>query len=59
MRAAFLEGLRPLQEDPGVELWFADFLAKTPQALVKRLVTALTALLDNPDTVAAQCAFRK
>jgi DDE superfamily endonuclease len=39
--------------------WFADFLAKTPQALVKRLVAALTAFLDDPETVAAQCAFRK
>ena len=23
-RAAFLEGLRPLQDDPNVELWFGD-----------------------------------
>jgi len=39
--------------------WFADFLAKTPQALVKRLVEGLTAFLNDPLTVAAQCAFRK
>jgi transposase len=58
-RAAFLEGLRPLQANPGVELWFADFLAKTPHALLKRLVAGLTAFLDDPDMVAAQCAFRK
>ena len=39
--------------------WFADFLARTPQALVKRLVAALNAFLEDPPTVAAQCAFRK
>src|SRR5689334_948237 len=39
--------------------WFADFLAKTPQALVKRLIVGLTAFLEDPPTVAAQCAFRK
>jgi transposase len=39
--------------------WFSDFLAKTPQALLKRLVAALNAFLEDPPTVAAQCAFRK
>lgn len=39
--------------------WFSDFVAKTPQALLKRLVAALNALFNDPDTVAAQCAFRK
>jgi putative transposase len=39
--------------------WFADFLAKTPQALHKQLVAALHAFFKDPETVAAQCAFRK
>jgi len=39
--------------------WFADFLAKTPQALWKRLADALRAYFQDPETVAAQCAFRK
>jgi transposase len=39
--------------------WFADFLAKTPQALWKRLADALLAYFQDPETVAAQCAFRK
>jgi transposase len=39
--------------------WFSDFLAKTPHALLKRLVAGLNAFLEDPPTVASQCAFRK
>jgi hypothetical protein len=39
--------------------WFADFLTRTPQALLERLVSALNAFLEDPPTVASQCAFRK
>ena len=39
--------------------YFSDFIAHTPEALTERLATALNAFMDDPPTVAAQCASRK
>lgn len=39
--------------------YFADFFAKSREQLVDHLCSALNALMNNPKTVASQCAFRK
>ena len=39
--------------------FFSDFIAKSPEQLTQRLCHALTSLMNNPETVASQCAFRK
>jgi transposase len=39
--------------------YFSDFIARTPEELTKRLLTALKAFIDDPSTVASQCATRK
>jgi len=38
--------------------WFSDVIAKTPEALLERLCFALNAYMDDPTTVASQCAVR-
>ena len=38
---------------------FADFFAKSGQELIDHLCFALNSLMDDPRTVASQCAFRK
>ena len=38
--------------------WFSDFIAKTPEALLERLCSALNAYMADPTTVASQCAVR-
>jgi hypothetical protein len=35
------------------------FTARTPEQLAERLLTALKAFIDDPKTVASQCATRK
>jgi transposase len=39
--------------------YFSDFIAHTPQELEDRASTALLAYMNDPKTVAAQCATRK
>lgn len=39
--------------------YFTDFIAKTPEELTERLCLALNAFMDDPPTVASQCATRK
>jgi hypothetical protein len=39
--------------------YFTDFIARTPEQLAERLITALKAFIDDPKTVASQCATRK
>ncbi|MCA1606030.1 MAG: IS630 family transposase [Acidobacteria bacterium] len=39
--------------------YFSDFIARTPEQLSERLLHALKAFIDDPPTVAAQCATRK
>jgi hypothetical protein len=39
--------------------FFSDFIAKSPEQLTQRLCHALTSLMNDPETVASQCAFRK
>ena len=39
--------------------YFTDFIARTPEQLAERLLTALKAFIDDPKTVASQCATRK
>ena len=39
--------------------FFSDFIAKSPEQLTQRLSHALTSLMNDPETVASQCAFRK
>jgi hypothetical protein len=39
--------------------YFSDFIARTPQQLTERLLSALKAFIDDPSTVASQCATRK
>jgi DDE superfamily endonuclease len=38
---------------------FSDFIARTPEELIKRLCTALNAFMDDHEKVASQCANRK
>lgn len=39
--------------------WFWDYIARTPEALTERLVTALQAFLAQPDKTASICSIRK
>jgi transposase len=39
--------------------YFSDFIARTPEELVQRVCTALVAFMNDPKTVASQCATRK
>lgn len=39
--------------------WFWDYIARTPEALTDRLVTALQSCLAQPDKTASICAIRK
>jgi transposase len=39
--------------------YFSDFIAKTQEELTERLCLALNAFMDDPRTVASQCATRK
>jgi len=39
--------------------YFTDFIARTPEQLTERLLSALKAFIDDPFTVASQCATRK
>jgi len=39
--------------------YFSNFIARTPEQLTQRLLTALKAFIDDPSTVASQCATRK
>jgi transposase len=39
--------------------YFSDFIAHTPEELTERLAIALNAFMDDPPTVASQCATRK
>jgi transposase len=61
----FLPGHSP-DFNPIERLWlrlksdfFSDFIAKSPEQLTQRLCFALTSLMNEPETVASQCAFRK
>ena len=37
--------------------FFSDFIAKSPEQLTQRLCRDLTSLMNDPETVASQCAF--
>jgi hypothetical protein len=39
--------------------FFSDFIAKSHEELTQRLCHALTSLMNDPEKVASQCAFRK
>jgi putative transposase len=39
--------------------YFTNFIARTPEQLTQRLLHALKAFMDDPPTVASQCATRK
>lgn len=39
--------------------YFSDFIARTQEQLTERLLRALKAFIDDPPTVASQCATRK
>jgi len=39
--------------------YFSDFIARTPEELLERVCSALVAYMNDPKTVAAQCATRK
>ena len=39
--------------------YFSDFIARSPEELIQRVSTALLAYMNDPMTVAAQCATRK
>ena len=61
----YLPGYSP-DLNPIERLWlrlkvdfFSDFIAKSPEQLTQRLCHALTSLMNDPETVASQCAFRK
>ncbi len=61
----YLPGYSP-DLNPIERLWlrlkvdfFSDFIAKSPEQLTQRLSHALTSLMNDPETVASQCAFRK
>jgi putative transposase len=61
----FLPGYSP-DFNPIERLWlrlkadfFNDFIAKSPEELTQRLCYALTSLMNDPEKVASQCAFRK
>ena len=61
----YLPGYSP-DFNPIERLWlrlkadfFSDFIAKSPEQLTQRLCYALTSLMDDPEKVASQCAFRK
>ena len=61
----YLPGYSP-DSNPIERLWlrlkvdfFSDFIAKSPEQLTQRLSYALTSLMNDPETVASQCAFRK
>ena len=60
----YLPGYSP-DFNPIERLWlrlkadfFSDFLAKSPEELIHRLCHALTSLMNEPEKVASQCAFR-
>jgi transposase len=61
----YLPGYSP-DFNPIERLWlrlkadfFSDFIAKSPEELTQRLCYALTSLMNEPEKVASQCAFRK
>jgi len=61
----YLPGYSP-DFNPIERLWlrlkadsFSDFIAKSPEELTQRLCHALTSLMNDPEKVASQCAFRK
>src|SRR4029077_18593717 len=61
----YLPGYSP-DFNPIERLWlrlkvdfFSDFIAKSPEQLTQRLCHALTSLMNDPEKVASQCAFRK
>jgi transposase len=39
--------------------WFWDFIARTPDALIERLCTALRSFIDQPAKTASICSIRK
>ena len=60
----YLPGYSP-DLNPIERLWlrlkvdfFSDFIAKSPEQLTQRLCHALTSLMNDPETVASQCAWR-
>jgi transposase len=61
----YLPGYSP-DFNPIERLWlrlkvdfFSDFIAKSPEQLTQRLCHALTSLMNDPETVASQCANPK
>jgi transposase len=61
----FLPGYSP-DFNPIERLWlrlkadfFSNCIARSPDELTHRLCYALTSLMNDPEKVASQCAFRK
>ena len=61
----YLPGYSP-DFNPIERLWlrlkadfFSDFIAQSPEQLTQRLSYALTSLMNDPETVASQCADSK